>query len=220
MENGGDKNNKLLMGILGGLLLIIIGLTVGVVIMNINKNDGTDVARNDDEEIVVNEDDLLEGETMEEAKIRLTQDREWDGIKKDIENKVDELLNSNSVDIDAVNKIYNEGIEKATEWNRHDYVVDLVVSRTNKYSAKGLEREALDALLAVDPEILDNVEKYYYYTSAIDLATKLNEQNLVNELIAKRSAIEADFIEQSDSIRRFTEAVGAEAESYVGKETK
>ena len=219
MEEGGEKNSKLLKGILGGLLVMIIALTVGVVMLNINKNK-TDIQESEDDEIVVNEEDLLEGETMEDAKRRLAQDREWDGIREDIENRVGELMNNDVVDVDAVNEIYDEGIKKANEWNRHDYVVDLIVSRTNNFSAKGFDRQALDALLTVDPGIFDNVEKYYYYTSVIDLATKINDQNLVNDYLARRSEIEEDFLEQSDSIRRFTEAVGAEAESYVGKDSK
>ena len=219
MEKGGEKNSKLLKGILGGLFVMIIALTVGVVVLNINKNK-TDIQESEEDEIVVNEEDLLEGETMEDAKRRLAQDREWDGIREDIENRVGELMNNDVVDVDAVNEIYDEGIKKANEWNRHDYVVDLIVSRTNNFSAKGLDRQALDALLTVDPGIFDNVEKYYYYTSAIDLATKINDQNLVNDLLARRNEIEEDFLEQSDSIRRFTEAVGAEVESYVGKDSK
>ena len=219
MEKGGDKSNKILIGVLGVLLVVIIALTVGVVTLNISK-DKTDTAKSEDDEIVVNEEDLLDGETIEDAKKRLAQDREWDDIREDIENRVGELMNNDVVDVDAVNEIYDEGIKKANEWNRHDYVVDLIVSRTNNFSAKGFDRQALDALLTVDPGIFDNVEKYYYYTSVIDLATKINDQNLVNDYLARRSEIEEDFLEQSDSIRRFTEAVGAEAESYVGKDSK
>ena len=220
MERDIGKSNKILIGVLAGLLLVIVGLTVGVVAIHLNKNKDVEIADNNEEEIDLEEDELFDGETMEDAKRKMAQDKEWKGIRQDIDNRVAELMNSDTVDVDAVNKIYNDGIKKANEFNRHDYVVDLIVSRTSNFKSKGLMQEALDALFTIDPEIFDNVEKYYYYTNIIDIAKELNDQRLISEYTAKRSEIEADFLEQTEERRRFTEAVGAEAEAYSGKENK
>jgi hypothetical protein len=205
-------------GALVVLILLIVGLTIGIIVVKMNESSFEPVAVEEEEEIVVTEDDLFDGETIEDAKERLRQDKQWDKIKGDIKDKVEKLLNNDPVDVAAINKVYNEGMAKANEYGRHDYVVEIIELRNNSFLSKNLNQEALDALLTVDPEIFDNVEKYYYYTKIINVANELGNQELMNKYTAKRAEVEEDFTAQSERTRRFAESVGADVEAFVGKE--
>lgn len=204
--------------VLGALIIVIVGLTVGVIIVKTNEPSVETAI--EEEEIELTKSDLRDGETMEEAKKRFQQDRQWDKILDDIKNKVAKLLEDDPVDVVAINKIFNEGLIKANEFGRHDYVVEIIELRNSSFLSKNLNQEALDALLTVDPEIFDDVEKYYYYTKIINIATELGNQGFVDEYTAKRAEIEGDFVEQSERTRRFAESVGADVEAFVGKEQK
>lgn len=219
MERRG-VNKKWLVAILVVLVTAIVGLVVGIVVVNVSKKgDATEVAVEDVcSDLEVTEGVLLEGETMKDAEKRLCQDKQWDNIMENLNSEVARLLDSDPVDVDAINRLYDDSIEKANEWGRHDYVVELINSRTRSLLSRELENEALSALLAVDVNILDNVEKYFFYTEIIEIAEQLGDQGLVAKYTSERKEIEADFLAQSEETRQFAESVGADSRSYVGKE--
>ena len=201
-----------LLSVLIVLIIVIVGLIVGIVIVRMNTSspetgfDPTSEINIDD--IVVNENDLSEGETVEEVKERLYQQKKWQVAVENIEKQVDELLDENPVDAVAINKLYNEGIEKAKEEGRYVYVYALVRSRSDKYLEKNLKREALDALMSVDLEMFDNVEDYRFCSQIIQLANELGDKEVANKYIEIRKKYEADFVANGEETAHFVEAIG------------
>lgn len=214
MDNEQGRNSRVLVGILCGLTLLIVILTVGVVVIKVNNGDG----RIGEEELEVTEEDLIEGETMEDARKRISTGAELEKNKNEIEKKVSELLEADDVDVDAVNELYNDGIEKAIQLDRKDYAVELILSRKEAFLSKNMKREALDAMIAVDVEMFDNVEKYYYYSEIIELAEEINDKELVAHYTDERKAIEADYNRQNEERDEFVEAIGSEEDAWYDKE--
>lgn len=213
MSSEQDRGNKGLMGVFCGLVLLIIVLVVGIVVFRMNNGGGVG-----EDELEITEEDLIEGETMEDARKRISTGAELEKNKNEIEEKVGELLEADEVDVDAVNELYNEGIEKAIQLDRKDYAVELILSRNEAFLSKNMKREALDAMIAVDVEMFDNVEKYYYYSEIIELAEKLNDKELVAHYTDERKAIEADYIRQNEERDEFVEAIGSEEDAWYDKE--
>ncbi len=213
MSSEQDRGNKGLMGVFCGLVLLIIVLVVGIVVFRMNNGGGVG-----GDELEITEEDLIEGETMEDARKRISTGAELEKNKNEIEEKVGELLEADEVDVDAVNELYNNGIERAIQLDRKDYAVKLVLSRNEAFLSKNMKREALDAMIAVDVEMFDNVEKYYYYSEIIELAEKLNDKELVAHYTDERKAIEADYIRQNEERDEFVEAIGSEEDAWYDKE--
>ena len=207
--------NRNLVVVLIGLSIVAVVLLVAIVFVVLKNNNG---GGGNEAELVVTEEDLIEGETMEDAKQRMLVDAEMEKNKKEIEGKVEKLLEASEVDVDAINDLYNDGIDKAIQAGRKDYVVDLVLSRNDAFLTRNLKREALDAMLAVDAGMFDNIEKYYYYTEIIELAEKLGDEELVAHYKKERKAIEADFNRENEERDRDVEEMGSEEDAWWGKE--
>lgn len=210
MEKGGDKSNKILIGVLVVLILIIVGLIIGIIVVRLNESSAEPTAVEEEEEIVVNENDLDEGETVEGERERLALKSERDKEFRNIENEVDKLLDKDPVDMDAINALYDSGIQKAMEYESYAYVFEFIKSRTDKLTAKGLKREALDALLTVNYDMFGNVEKYRFYNNIVILANEVGDKKVANEYMEKRNKYEADFIADMEATRNFTESIGVE----------
>ncbi len=214
MDSEQGRNGRALVGVLSGLMFLIVLLVVGIIVVKINNGNGG-VGEG---KLEITEEDLIEGETMEDARKRISTDAELEKNKNEIEEKVGELLEADEVDVGAVNELYNNGIERAIQLDRKDYAVKLILSRNEAFLSKNMKREALDAMIAVDVEMLDNVEKYYYYSEIIELAEKLNDKELVAHYTDERKAIEADYIRQNEERDEFVEAIGSEEDAWYDKE--
>ena len=194
MKDGGDK--KWLIAVLVFLIVAIVGLVIGIVVVKVGEPASDydaifDVEYDGDVEVAENE--LREGETMEEAKERKTQEEKWKIIKNNVESEVDKLLSKDTVDLDAINKIYNDGLKKAEEEEMYNYVFDFTRSRYNKYLDNGLKREALDALINTDYGIYDGADTYRAYSRIIRLANEIGDTAIAEEYKEKRKDYEAAF---------------------------
>ncbi len=220
-ERGINKiKDSYLIAFLSILIIIIIGLTVWIVIIKTNApNDSSssdaeyaeveaDDAVDTDEEY-----DLFEGETIEDAKRRYAQDEEWSVQRKEIKSKAAQILDSESPDVEAVKKLFNEGIEKAIEWKRYDIIASYLYYEKTMFLEKGLKHEALDALTSVDPELItDPLNRYNYFSEIVELAQELGESDIVAKYEVLRKDSEAAYNKEYQDIQRVVDTTGTNNE--------
>ena len=199
-------SNNLLIIILSLLGLIISGLLIAILFIN----KPIKPVENPDEETVKYDED---GDIIEEEKYEL-EPKDLDAIEinqkyQDINKQAQELLNSNPVDVKKINELYDSGIEFAISKGRNDYIISFYNSRNDALVAKGLKREALDALITVDVSSLDQPDQYRYYTAVIELAEELNDNATVSKYQELRAPTEeayrADYEATEEAIRRYEE---------------
>ena len=183
------RDNLILVSILGFLVLIIIGLIIGIIIVNNNKPE-TPLEENNENCYYDEDDDTTVCENDEPAITEAQLIAEVDNIEKEVKK----LLSQNPVDTDAINKLYDDGIAKALETNRKDYIIVLSNNRTNAFLSKGLKREALDALQTIDFDLFLAPDQYRFYSKIIELAKELNDSSTLAKYQALQSQVEAEYM--------------------------
>lgn len=95
--------------------------------------------------------------------------------KESFYSKIEELFSQDPVDIDEINRLYLERIQILIDMGEIDEASDLIADRTERFIAKNLKQEALDALLSTDFSIFDEWQRNRHYTRIILLAEELGD---------------------------------------------
>lgn len=181
--------NRVLVGVFCFLVLVIVGLAVGIKIAT--KNAKEIPAQENAEGCYFDEDD---NETVCESDEAVLREKQLVDESSRVEEAVWRLLDQEPVDVDAINKLYDDAVAKALELDRKDYIIVFANNRNRALLSKGLKREALDALLAIDFDLFLGPDQYRLYTKIIDLATELNDAEILNEYQALRAKVEEDYM--------------------------
>ncbi|MBR2725977.1 hypothetical protein IKE87_01790 [Candidatus Saccharibacteria bacterium] len=184
-KNGdAGKNKKILICVLVGLGILIIGLVIGLIVtFNSKKSDGT-----------IDTPDEMEA-AMEIDK-KITEEAVY------AREEATKLLEQNPVDVNRINELYNNAISLALNNNRADYMAVLVYDRNELLTAKGLKKEALDALLSLDYSTLSEPNKYRTYTLIVDLARELGENDVLAEYEELQKSVSRAYHAEKNSTQR------------------
>lgn len=201
--DGGEKtsNNKVLVGILVVLGLVIVGLGAGIAIVNLNNNAGQD------EEVA----------TTEEQKAYYDYVNDFDKVKE----KAKELLSQSPVDATALVNLYDPYIEQCLADGAVDRASAYIQERNQNLISAGLKKEALDELTKIDYSVFNEPEQYRYYSMIVELAKELGESGVVaqyeplmtktkeawdrNYAAAERAAAEVRAVKERDGQQGETE---------------
>jgi len=125
----------------------------------------------------------LAGETEESEDINYAQEeyKEYVDDFNDVEARVQELLNENPVDVNAIRELYAQNIQPLLEYGDYSRANSFIYSEKEALLSKGFKREALDALTEVDYSIFPEPSQYRRYRDIIQLAEELGD----TEVIAK-----------------------------------
>lgn len=185
-----DKRNLLI--ILGTLCLLAVVLAA-LVIINFVKQP-TEVVSDEDEDNTALYWDGMSEEEFTEAQMMEEFER--------IDTEVKKLLEKNPVDIDAINALYNGGIELAKKNDRPDYIISLNLERKDNLMSKGLTKEALDAMLTMNFGDYSEPDQYRLYSEVIELAEKVGDNEVVSKYKALRAKVEPAYLEDYEATKR------------------
>ena len=181
MNKKSSVNEKHLLVGLFCLLVIIVGLVMAIVVVNKNQDDNepTEELVDETDELACYYDDEEEEEGTCEDDIELNRsESEMVKAVEKIEKEEQAMADRGSVDVGKINHMYDDGIKKATELGRSDYVFVLVSARTDFLKENGLQKEALDALLKTDFDLFLDPDKYRLYSEIIEIADDLKETEI------------------------------------------
>lgn len=193
--DGGKKTsgNKVLVIILGFLGVAIVGLIVGIVIVNLNnqQNSNEEKTYNCSPDTVVNFD-----LTSEES----AENEEFSEMFKSLTKEVDELFNANPVDLDAIIALYEPEIQKYINKNDYRKVALLISSRTGQLVTRGYGQNALDILTSIDFSVFSGIEQYRQYDQIIQIAKDLGKDEVVRKYEALIASVQ-EVYDESESTR-------------------
>lgn len=134
----------------------------------------------------------------EEDKLRIEV---WDKTDE-VDAKMVEILKQDKIDVDEVNRIYNEAIELALENKQEDYIIKFLVNRNSELISKGMVNEALDALLSSDLENILEIESnlsmmYRYIVSDADIAGR---DDIMKEYQDKIKYLENNWVKRTEEV--------------------
>lgn len=209
MEGGEDfkKNNKKqrLLWILTGLCVLIIILVVAIVVA-INRSNGGQVESGEETESsgITEEPEVSEEEIQKEKQLM--------DLLDSVNMRAQGLVNVLPVDVAAINKLYDDAIEKCMSLDRKDYAINFFNDRRDVFLSKGMKREALDSMLSFDFDPFSDPDKYRLYTKIIDIAEDVGDSKVASEYEQLRSTVEEAYREDYESTRRAAEKAEAEFE--------
>ena len=177
-------------------VLILLGLTVAIaalaVVIAVNMHGGGGAEA--EQTTIKRSDETLSAEDWDRL---AKEDEEYIKEYDEIEAKVQELLEAESVDTKAINELYDTAIKRVLGIDREDYAFSYVESRNSNYLDKGMKEAALEAMLTVDFDAFHAPDRYRLYSMVIETAEKLGKDDVVAEYEKLReivrNAYEADY---------------------------
>lgn len=204
-----DNSNKKLIIVLLLLFAVIVGLgvTIGVLYyINTSTTSGGEVVEVEDD-----------SEDEEMKRLAITEELMMQRIEK-IEKETEELVNQQPVDVVRINKIYDEAIEYAKKNERRDYIMPLLMKRNELYTSHGMDREALDALALVDPNLFSDADKYRLYYNVVVLAEKIGDSELLEKYNKLLDGVSESYFEHLRWFEEEEKKTEAELETLYGNE--
>lgn len=219
MNKKGSVNEKHLLVGLFCLLVIIVGLVVTIVVVNGRDrmsgcesaadadcvSDGDGGTRSDSEEIVLTDE--------EQAMVDAAQEEmeKWDEGYKSFEddvvkirNEAKKYLEQNTVDFDAIHKLYSEYEEKYKQSGNLSLVASLMFDERNLFLESGKQTEALHGLTLNDYTIFAEWEQHDYYAEVLELANELGDENTIAKYRPLFDATQAAWDDNMNKIENAT----------------
>ena len=184
-----EKRNLLI--ILGALCSLAIVLAV-LVIINFVKQPAEVASDEDWEETALYWDGMSDEEYAEAQMIE-----EFERINTEAKK----LLEKNPIDVDAINALYNGGIELAKKNNRPDYIISLNLERRDNFMSKGLTKEALDAMLTMNFNDYSEPDQYRLYSKVIELAESIGDNEVASKYKTLRTGVEQAYLEDYEATK-------------------
>ena len=160
--------NKGLVALLCALGVMIVGLAVGIVVVNVNKGGEVAVSEEDDNDPPFSE---------EEAK----STQEYMEDFEDAQNRSEELLSQDPADVVAVVSIYKDYIDKYLARKEFDRACAFIELQRMDLLSRGFSVEELDFLLGIDFSVFDEITQYRNYYTIVSLAEELGRADVVAE---------------------------------------
>lgn len=182
-------DSKALVGVLGFLCVVIVGLVVGIVVVNLNQGDSgggngvsydCSVEENVDSEQALSEEEIAASDEFA-ADFNL------------LEEEADKLFGVEPVDLDAVVSLYEFKIQKYIERGDYRRAALLINTRTAQLVSRGYDQVALDALTPIDFSKYSEVEQYRQYQQIIDIAEKLGKNDVIEKYDTLRAGVKEAF---------------------------
>ena len=175
-----EKNSNVrLVIVLIVLILVIIGLVVGIVLVRINSDNS---GRSDDDGRV----DYSMTTEEEKAEFDEYMNR-YDAVMA----KADELYSHESVSADEILELYGPTIDYYLGKQDYTSAQTFVLMRNSNLIKRGYDREAMDALIAIDYSFFpENLQNRYYYR-IISIAERLGEDEIASKYHELADATEA-----------------------------
>lgn len=171
-----DKSLNWLKLTLGVLAVAIVGLIVGMIVINMSS-----------EESLIPEDLNLTIEPDENGYIDISYGQVYDDAKE----RSDILLKEGSKNVKVVKAIYNKLINDEQFRSENPmYVNHFIIAEADVLAENGFKREALDELLNQDISDLNwgQFELSNYYWRIIKLANELGEKEIEDDYRAKHES--------------------------------
>ena len=188
--------NKHLIIALSILGCIILALVISIIIIRIN--DPTQP------EGPIAEEEIEDDSWMTE------EDKQYFSYLDDFEEaktKVQELLNQDPIDTNAIDEIYNRCFNYYIEKGEPDRSSSFLRAWVNDYLAKDMKEAALNALTTANIEALAPADQYRRYTKLLELAQELGRDDLISKYTPLQAATkEAYDLDYQDSIQAEIEA--------------
>lgn len=177
MNKKGSVNEKHLLIALLCLVVIIVGLVVAIVIINYNQSGNEIIEELDDTDDGVScyYDDDDDENVCEDNTEQIRSENEMMKAIENIEKEEQTMVDRGSIDINRINRMYDDAIQDATVLQRNDYVFVLISSRTDFLKENGLQKDALDALLKTNFDLFLDPDKYRLYSEIIEIADSIND---------------------------------------------
>lgn len=177
MKNGKvESDNRGLVAFLCVLVVVIVGLIIGIVVVTINASNG----------------EIAEEQTSEDQ-ISYNEYVEYGDTYRNIDAEVKEMLKKNSVDMEAINKLYAEQITKNIESGQLDRASSYIYAQRDNLVENGFLQEALETSLAIDYSIFDGAEQYRQYSAIVEIAKELGRAEVVAEYEPKLEETKAAY---------------------------
>lgn len=176
----GVISNKGLMATLCILIVMIAGLVTGIIIINLNVNSDTN-------------DDGISYEIFDQSKIREEAERIYNNNPENASKTIDyyvNLANTEPIDENRVN---------AVAWNLYSFFMNEKI---------GDKESALDGLLLMDISIVNDLDKYMWYSIIVTLATELEHEDIKLTYEPLKDALQPardEYLKKTDEFVEYTE---------------
>lgn len=165
MDGGRKASNKGLVGVLAVLCVVIVGLVVGIVVVNLNAG------RSQETEVVEETEELTPEQVAYYDYVA-----DFDKVQEQARG-----LLASGANASEIVALYSPYIAQCLKDGAVDRASSYIQAEQNDLLGAGYKQAALDELLNLDFSAFNAPEQYKYYTDIIEMANDLGRSDVATE---------------------------------------